>query len=374
MVIDRRHAALVWHHDSEPDDAGPNAAKSVTYNRGVRLVAILAIAACAGPPSPVAPGPPTAPVAKVVRAGAERAPVDPIAALTPIAGAEVSWLAPGKAQLELDGEVIENPGGATPIEVSIIDGHGGRVRVAIALEHVRFSLWTDRDRLFSVVRRAQRVNARGAGAFGDAHATIKAGARVKRLAHRDGWTNIRYFGDLEIEGWVPDAVLGDAGPPRLGRGRFPSGRQLMVRPGAVIRTEAKWAATELAVMANGFTLDTVKALEDGWNEVSYDDGDVTVHGFVSTQLPPGQVHRPRTSPAVTPVPVTPTAKVPNGTCLYARAKGDPIGYILGDRDVALAEGELGWFELTIDSPWGPIAFAARGPSRADLQACAPTAP
>ncbi len=145
-------------------------------------------------------------------------------------------------------------------------------------------------------------------------------------------------------------------------------------PGAVIRTEAKWGAAELAVMANGFTLDAVKELEDGWTEVTYDDGDVTVHGFVSTRLPPGQVHRPRAAPEVTPVPVTPNAKVPNGTCLYARAKGDPVGYIVGDRDVALAEGELGWFELTIDSPWGPIAFAARGPTRADLQACAPSAP
>lgn len=335
---------------------------------------VVALAACGQTLPPTTPGQATTPHAKAVPAGAERAPVDPIAALTPVAGADVSLLAPGRAQLELDGEVIESPGTAKPIEVSIIDEHGGRVRVAIALEHARFSLWTERERLFFVMRRTQRVNARGAGAFGDAHATLKAGARVKRLGKKDGWTHVRYFGDLEIEGWVPDATLGDSGPPHLGRGRFPSGRQLMVMPGAVIHTEPKWEATELALVANGYMLDTVKDLGEGWNEVSYDDGDVTVRGFVSTRLPPGRVHRPRTDPDATPVPITPNAKVPGGTCLYARVKGDPVGYIVGDREVALAEGELGWFALTIDSPWGPIAFAARGPSRTDLQACAPTAP
>jgi hypothetical protein len=69
--------------------------------------------------------------------------------------------------------------------------------------------------------------------------------------------------------------------------------------------------------------------------------------------------------------ITPNAKVASGTCLYSKRGGDPIGYIVGDRDVDLAEAETGWFSLAIDSPWGPIVFAARGPTRSDLVTCAP---
>ena len=339
---------------------------------GVHRYWLLVIAACGGASPPVAPTIAPAPSPATVPVLAERAPVDPIAVLTPVPGADVSWLAPGQAQLELDGALIENPGGGKPIEVSVVDAHGSRVRVALLLEHARFSLWTDRNRLFSVMRKTQRVNARGAGAMGDMQATLKAGARVKRIGHKESWTNIRYFGALEVEGWIPDAVLGDAGPPHEERGRYPSGqRTLMVMPGAVIRSEAKWAADEIAVMANGYFLDTLNELEDDWTEVLYEDGDVVVRGFVSKRLPPGRVHRPHTDPETQPIPITPNTKVASGTCLYARVKGDPIGYIVGDRDVDLVDAELGWFALTIDSPWGPIAFAAHGPTRTDLQACAP---
>lgn len=338
----------------------------------VRCCLLLVLVACGGVPAPIgAPSVPM-PVARTLPAVAEHAPVDPIAVLTPVPGADVSWLAPGKAQLELDSAPIENPGGGKPIEVAIVDEHGSRVRVALLLEHARFSLWTDRNRLFSVMRRTQRVNARGAGSFGDAQATVKAGARVKRIGHKDTWTNIRYFGALEIEGWVPDTALGESGPPHEDHGRYPSGnRTLLVTPGAVIRREPKWVADELAVMANGYFVDTLEELEDGWTEVSYDDADLSVRGFVSKQLPPGQVHRPHTGPEIPPVPIAPNAKVASGTCLYSRVKGDAIGYIVGDHDVDLADAELGWFALTIDSPWGPIAFAAHGPTRSELVTCAP---
>ncbi|MBL0214270.1 MAG: hypothetical protein IPQ07_10325 [Myxococcales bacterium] len=339
----------------------------------MRWTVVLVLAACGGAPprgpAPIAKPDPGPLVAK--RAAADRTPVDPIVALTPVIGADVSWLAPGQAQLELDGPPIENPGGGRPIEVAIIDEHGNRVRVAVRLDHARFSLWTDRNRLFGVIRRTQRVVA-GFDRMGDAHATVNAGARVKRIGHRNAETRIRYFGALEVEGWVPDAVLGDSGPMHEPRGRFPSGhRTLMVSPGAVIRSEPKWAGDELAVMANGYFLDTLNELEDGWTEVSYDDGDVSIRGFVSTRLPPGQVHRPKTDPELQPVPITPNTKVASGTCLYSRVKGDPIGYIVGDREVDLADADLGWFTLTIDSPWGPISFAARGATRSDLTPCAP---
>lgn len=339
----------------------------------MRWPLVLVLAACGGPAAtrPIAvttPGTP-APVGKP--RGVDRAPVDPIAGLTPVIGADVSWLAPGQAQLELDGPPIENPGGGKPIEVAIIDEHGNRVRVAVRLEHARFSLWTDRNRLFAVMRRTQRVFT-GSSRMDEIQATVNAGARVKRIGHRGTQTQIRYFGALEVEGWVPDDVLGEAGPMHEPRGRFPSGRRtLMVSPGAVIRTEPKWAGEELAVMANGYFLDTIAELEDGWTEVSYDDGDLSIRGFVSKRLPPGQVHRPKTDPELQPVPITPNTKVASGTCLYSRVKGDPVGYIVGDRDVDLTDVGPGWFTLTIDSPWGPISFAATGPTRSDLGACAP---
>lgn len=336
----------------------------------MRCLAFVLLVACGGAPALRAPAPASesSPRAKDKVAEPPRAPVDPIAALAAVPGAEVSWLAPGQAQLDLDGATIDNPGGGKPIEVSIIDAHGSRIRVAVRLEHARFSLWTDRNRLFAVMRRDQRVS----DPFGETFALVRAGARVKRLRHEGTRTQIRYFGALEVEGWVPDDALGDAGPPHEYRARFPSGhRTLMVTPGAVIRAKPDWVADELAVMANGYFLDTLKELDEGWTEVSYDDGDLSVHGFVSKRLPPGQVHRPKTDPEVQPVPITPNGKVASGTCLYARVNGDAVGYVVGDRDVDLAESEMGWFSLSIDSPWGPIVFAARGPTRSDLVTCAP---
>lgn len=337
------------------------------------LVGLVGLVGCGAsrapaPASASAPAP-SAPAARVA-ATASRAPVDPIAALAPVVGAEVSWLAPGAAQLELDGATFDGPGGGTPIEVSILERHGSKVRVALRLPHARFSLWTDRGRLYAVMRRDHRASS----PVGDAFALVRAGARVKRLRHEGTRTQIRYLGALEVEGWVPDDVLGDAGPPHAYRGRFPSARRtLMVTPGAVIRARSQWAAEPLAVMASGYFLDTLKELDDGWTEVSYDDGDVSVRGFVSKRLPPGQVHRPRTDPEIRPVPVTPNAKVAGGTCLYARAKGDAVGYIVGEREVDLVDTEPGWFSLALDSPWGPIVFAARGPTRTDLTTCGPAA-
>jgi len=191
-----------------------------------------------------------------------------------------------------------------------------------------------------------------------------------RLAHRDHATQIRYLGALQVEGWVPDAVLGDRGHARDGIARIPSGHKtLMVIPGAVIRSEPRWAASELAIMANGYFLDTLRELDDGWTEVSYEDGDVAVHGFVSKRDPPGRVHHWH-EPDVAAV-LAPNTTVASGTCLYARVDGDAIGYIVGDRPVDLDDAGAGWWTLAIDTPWGPLGFAAHGPSPGELATCAP---
>ncbi len=143
----------------------------------------------------------------------------------------------------------------------------------------------------------------------------------------------------------------------------------MVVPGAVIRTEPRWAATVLAIMASGYFLDTIRELDEAWTEVSYEDSDVAVHGFVSRRDPPGRVHHWREIDST--LTATPNTTVASGTCLYARANGDAIGYIVGNRPVELDDAGAGWWTLTIDTPWGPLGLTARGPSRTELVACAP---
>jgi len=318
--------------------------------------------------------PPAAPAA-IHRARAQprpepdRVPIDPIAALMPDDG-ELSWVIPGPIQLELGGPIL-GAGAGRPIEVGAIDHQGNLLRVAVRLEHARFAVWIDRAHLLSVLRRDQRIEVLGApAAGGEIEVVLRAGATVRRLAHREHTTQIRYLGALQVEGWVPDAVLADRGRARDTASRIPTGRKtLMVIPGAIIRSEPRWSASELAVMASGYFLDTVRELDDAWTEVSYEDGDVAVHGFVSRREPPGRVYHWRDTDG-TPI-VAPSATVASGTCLYSRPSGDAIGYIVGNRPVDLDDGDPGWWTLTIDTPWGPLAFAARGPSKTELAACAP---
>jgi hypothetical protein len=341
----------------------------------VRWLIVFA-AACGGStvaphePAPVpVPGPRAA-----VKAAADHAPIDPIAVLAPNPDAETaSWLVPGRIQLELGGGgVVEAPGGNRPIEVALVDRQGTLVRAVVRLDHARFSLWTDSARLLAVLAREQRVTTFiGAAPMTDKIATLKPGARVRRLAHKDKQTQVRFVGAVEIEGWVPDDVLVEAGPLRNRMGRLPTGRRtLTVLPGAVIRAEPKWAGGALAAMANGSFLDIVKEIDDAWVEVAYADGEVAVHGYVSRHGPPGRVHRTK-DPEVPPPTVTANAKAASGTCLYAKQGGEAIGYIVGDQPVHLDDAGTGWWTLAFDTPWGPIPFAARGPTQTSLAACAP---
>jgi len=328
----------------------------------------LCLAACGGAAVPAIPSPSA--TVRPVASDPDRPPVDPIVALTPD-DAPRSWVVPGPLHLELGGGILAAPGTGRPIEVSPIDQEGNLQRVAVRLDHARFSVWIDRAQMLAVVTRDQRIDALGVPAVGsDVEVVLRAGATVRRLAHRDRSTQVRYLGALQVEGWVPDAVLADRGRPRDGTGRIPTGRKtLMVIPGAVIRAEPRWAASELAIMASGYFLDSVRELDDAWTEVSYEDSDVAVHGFVSRRDPPGHLHRWRD--AEPPAAVAPNATVASGTCLYSRASGDAIGYIVGNRPVDLDDTGGGWWTLAIDTPWGPLGFAAHGPSRIELTACAP---
>lgn len=331
----------------------------------MRSLAVLMFLGACGPARVASP---TAHVARVATEP-DRAPIDPIAALTPDDD-EQSWVLPGPIQLELGATPIAATGSGRPIEVAQIDRQGNLERVAVHLEHARFSVWIDRSFLMSVLARDQRIGVVGGPAGGDMEVVLRAGTRVRRLAHRDHATQIRYLGALQVEGWVPDAALRSRGRARDQTGRIPSGRKTqMVVPGAVIRAEPRWTSGELAIVANGYFLDAIRDLDDAWTEVGYEDADVAVHGFVSKRDPPGRVHHWHD---VDPAPiVAPNATIASGTCLYARIEGDAIGYVVGNRPVEIEEAGHGWWVAMIETPWGPLAFAARGPSKTDLVACAP---
>ncbi|HEX8114757.1 MAG TPA: hypothetical protein VF516_43805 [Kofleriaceae bacterium] len=329
----------------------------------------LCLAACGGATVPASSPPPPAP--RRVATEPDRPPVDPIAALTPDDTAARSWVVPGPIYLELGAAAIAGGGAGRPIEVTPIDEEGNLQRVAVRLDHARFSVWIDRTQMLAVLTRDQRIDALGVPAIGgEVQVVLRAGATVRRLAHRDRSTQVRYLGALEIEGWVPDAVLADRSPPRDGTGRIPTGRKtFMVLPGAVIRAEPRWAASELALMGTAYSLDIVRELDDAWTEVSYEDGDLVVHGFVSRRDPPGRLHH--WSQSDPPPTVAPNATVASGTCLYDRTAGDAIGYVVGNRPVALDDLGNGWWSMTPDTPWGALGFAAHGPSKTELAACAP---
>ncbi len=245
-------------------------------------------------------------------------PVDVIARLSaPLT--DPSWIVGGPAQLELGGTSLQIHDGAPLFEVALLEEQGNDVRVGIRLDHVRLALWMSRARLLAVLARDQRIDGDVAGGADPIEIVLRAGAGVRRLAKKDGRTQIRYVGAVEVEGWVPDDVLAERGTAGRRAGRVYSGKkQLMVTPGAVIRAEPRWMGKQLALMNEGYFLDTIKDIDEAWIEVSYEDSDVRIHGFVSKRDPPGRTHR-RASPGVQPSAVTPNATVADHTCLFVGA-------------------------------------------------------
>ncbi|MFN0247003.1 MAG: hypothetical protein ACKV2T_08845 [Kofleriaceae bacterium] len=300
-------------------------------------------------------------------------PVDPILGLAPPThDAEVSWISPGPARIEIASSPIETaPPNAAPVAGSILDAQGTLVRVAIRLDHARFLLWMDRARMFGVMKQEQEVRVADGMMPSEAAPLLFPGARVKRLARRDGFVQIRYVGALEFEGWVPETSIGDRGTSRS-RGRIPTGtKTLTLMPGSIIRAKPDWSGTQVALAANNYFVDVVRELDPKWTEVHYMDGEIRVRGFYQRYSPPGRTHRERVDPNTVPIPIAANAKVASGTCLYARVGGDAVGYIVGDRDVSLESGTNHWWTLAIDTPWGPISFAARGEAAIELDVCAP---
>lgn len=329
---------------------------------------MIALCACGGAATNAVPDSP--PAKRSAKSHAEpRAGVDIIATLAePLS--EVSWIAPGPAQLVLGGASLQAIEGAPRLQVGVLEEQGNDVRVGVRLVHARFAVWMSRARMLAIITRDQRVATPGAPiAIGSdpMQVVLRRGAQVQRLARKDGKTQVRYVGAIDVEGWIPDDAISDrAAPGREQRGRAPTGRKpLMLIAGSVIRVEPRWAAHELAVTNQTYVVDVIQPIDDAWSEVSYEDGDVAVHGFVSKRDPPGRTHR-RKPPEPT-APLTPNATVGDGTCLHVA--GEEVGFIVGDQPAIVETSRVGWSTVTIDSPWGPIAFDVKGSTETELAKC-----
>src|SRR5690349_20195520 len=112
----------------------------------MRAIGVICLVACGA--SAIAPA--TLPGPRAHAVDPDRAPIDPLVALTPDDAAELSWAIPGPILLELGGLSVAATGAGRPIEVAAFEEQGNLLRVAVRLEHARFSVWIDRAHLLSV--------------------------------------------------------------------------------------------------------------------------------------------------------------------------------------------------------------------------------
>jgi hypothetical protein len=217
--------------------------------------------------------------------------VDPIAALAP--ADRVSYLVPGRVQIDLGGTAIEGPGGTRPIQVSLIAQQGNQVRAAVRLEHARFSLWTIAigcsrcSRATSIQTITNRTTKR---------ACCRVGAVVKRLARKDKRSQVRYNGALEIEAGFR-RLLADEGPPRpdrAARATLGCDRSTCFR--------RRFAASRGGRRNNSppgdrVLLDTIKEVDRAWAIVAYDDTDLSVRLRLARSTGPRTSRRIGIAPA-----------------------------------------------------------------------------
>jgi hypothetical protein len=307
-----------------------------------------------------------------MRTSTSRAPIDAVAVLAQ-PRVEAGWVVPGPAQLVLGGTSLQAIDDK-PLEIDVLDERGSDVRVGVRLDHVRFALWTARSRLMGVLGREVHISASPMGEVINeaASATLRTGAHVHRLSRKDGYTKVRFIGSLEVEGWVPDDAFGDRGAAGRVTGLRGVQRKPIVIPlGGIIRTEPNVHARVLALAHYSMFVDNVEAIDDRWLRVAYSDNDVTVRGYYQQRSSPGATH-PAKEPELGAA-VVPNTTVPAQTCLYA--SDEAVGFVVGDR-AALVEPSprIGWFTVTLETPWGPIAFEARGPTESTLVTCGTTTP
>jgi hypothetical protein len=343
------------------------------YRRRMRRFLIVALVSCSAAPPRERVLPATGVMAKPMRASVPapsafpRPPIDVHALLT-AARESAGMIVPGPAQLVVGGTSLQ-PLDDTPLEVDLIEERGSEVRLGLRLPHARFAFWTARSHMLGVLTRDEAVQSGPRLDVPTANrrvaAILKKGTRVLRIGRRDGWTQIQYGEQVQVEGWVTDDAVGDVGLTRSVR-RMVGRTRLNLSAGTAIRVAPQWNARVLARSRYHIVAESIEALADGWYEVFYQDSDVRVRGYLSLRAPPlPYSQRKRPEPQV---PLATNATVPADTCLFAG--GEQVGWIVGDRAVLLERGSsVGWFTLTIDTPWGAVSFDARGPTESDLVRC-----
>lgn len=274
--------------------------------------------------------------------------------------AQRSWVMPRAARLEV-GDRPSSPENepTEPVEVMLVEPGPTMIRVAAALPGARVAVWVDRKDLFAVISRDVTVRAPFTAVNADIGVTLRAFAPVEILEKEKERSRVRYSGAVELETWVPnDSLTWEAEPEVLGGLVGGGGKVLHAAPGLAIRAEPRWGGSLIAALARTYFISEVRAVDDAWSEVRYSDNAVSVRGFASRRDPPVKLARraPSTQPSST---LATDDKLPAGTCLHARARGEIVG-ITNNVAVVTAEGEgEGWKVVTMDTPWGPLAFAAR---------------
>lgn len=295
-------------------------------------------------------------------AGGLRGTVDPLPFLREPAPVAVrSWVKPRAARLDV-GDQPSSPENEPqePIEVMIVEPGPTLMRVAVTTPGARFAVWVERRDLLAVMSRDVSVRSTFAPAGSQIGAALHAGASVDVLERTEERSRVRYSGALELELWVPNDALTDAAEPvDAQNGMAYQGPKLLHgTPGLAIRAEPRWGSPLIAALARIYYVTEVRALDEAWSEVQYADRAVTVRGYASRRDPPVQLAS-RTSSAPPVTPLETNDKLTAGTCLYARTRGELVG-IAGDVAAAVVAGEReGWWAVTLETPWGPMTFAAR---------------
>jgi hypothetical protein len=303
----------------------------------------------------------SAPNAENRRAGGStmRAAVDPLPFLRePPPVATRTWVKPRAARLDLGDRASAPDSEGEAIEVMLVEPGATMVRVAVSAPAARFVVWVERRDLFGVMGRDVQVRADFAPPTGEIGATLRQGAAVEILERTAERSRVRYSGALELETWVPnDSLAAEAEPVDQG-GASVSGKMLHAAPGLAIRAEPRWGSQLLAALARTYFVSEVRAIDDVWSEVQYSDRAISVRGYASRRDPP--VRLASRAPTSSPLPALElNNKLTAGTCLYARVRGEVVG-IANEYAVAAAPDESeGWWTVTMETPWGPMSFAAR---------------
>lgn len=287
------------------------------------------------------------------------ATVDPMPFLRePAATAKRTWVKPRAAWLDVGDRASSPDGEADAVEVTLVETGPTLVRVAVNAPAARFVVWVERRDLFGVMARDVDVRADFTAPAADIGATLRQGAAVEILERTAERSRVRYSGAIELETWVPnDALSAEAEPVDRG-GPSVSGKLLHAAPGMAIRTEPRWGSQLLAALARTYFVNEVRAVDDAWSEVQYSDRAISVRGFASRRDPP--VRLAARAPSSAPLSgLDLNEKLTAGTCLYARVRGEVVG-IANDyfASTAPADNE-GWWNVTMETAWGPMTFAAR---------------